>query len=104
MKLVHEVEHLTRSYASKGGKDNRAQQQARMLAFAAHAAGQGAHSMAQVGAAHVVRYWKAHRDLADATAYNHWRALCALWRLAGKPSEPPRPRAKQLEPGPTSTL
>jgi hypothetical protein len=34
MKLVIEVDKLTRGYASKGGKNNKQQQRARMIAFA----------------------------------------------------------------------
>lgn len=92
MKLVQEVQRLSDSYVRKGGKDNRRQQRARMLAFAEHAAAMGASSLGQVGAAHVVRYWKAHRDLSDPTLYSHWLAIRELWRLADKPGDPPRPR------------
>ena len=91
MKLLQEVENLTRGYVRKGGKDNRRQQRARMLAFAVFCAGEGVHSLAQAGAAHVIRYWRATRHLSNATRYNHWRALCVLWVLCGKSVEPPQP-------------
>lgn len=94
--LVTQVEQLTHAYVRKGGKDNRKQQRARMLAFAAHAAGSGASEMGQVGASHVIRYWKAHRGLSDATIYSHWLSLRELWRLSGKTEEPPKPRTKEL--------
>jgi hypothetical protein len=93
MKLTHEVEFLTRGYGRTGCKDNRRQQRARMLAFAEHCAAMGAHSLDQVGQNHVIRYWKAHRALAPATAYSHWLAIRELWRLANKSGEPPKPRA-----------
>lgn len=91
MKLIKEAEFLTRGYGRTGGKDNRRQQRARMLAFAEHCAATGAHSFGQVGKNHVIDYWKAHRALSPATAYSHWLAIRELWRLAGKPGVPPRP-------------
>lgn len=93
MKIVQEVEQLTRAYVRKGGKDNRRQQRSRMLAFAEHCAGLGQNSLGQIGRAHVVSYWKSTQKLSNATRYNHWRALVVLWQLAGKPEEPPKPRA-----------
>ena len=92
MKLIKEAEFLTRGYGRTGGKDNRRQQRARMLAFAEHCAAMGAHSLGQVGRNHVISYWKIHRALAPPTAYSHWLAIRELWRLAGKPGEPPEPR------------
>ena len=94
MKLQQQVQTLAHGYTRKGGKDNRRQQTARMLAFAAHAEAAGAHEIGQVGGRHVVSYWKALRasgGLADSTLYSHWLAIRELWRLAGKPGEPPRP-------------
>lgn len=98
MSLVTKVEVLTNEYVRKGGKDNRMQQRSRMLAFAAHASTLGARDMGQVGAMHVVRYWKAHRHLADSTLKQHWHALQVLWTLSGKPGDPPLPwKKKPLE-------
>ena len=94
MTLCRQVEQLAHAYTRKGGKDNRRQQAARMMAFAAHAEALGAHEMGQVGGKHVVSYWRALRasgGLADATLYSHWLAIRELWRLAGKLGEPPRP-------------
>ena len=100
MSLVQQVERLTDNYVRKGGKDNRKQQRSRMLAFAAYASELGAKEIGQVGATHVVRYWKAHRDLADSTLYSHWLALVELWRLSGKAGEPPLPWKKKPEKAP----
>ena len=94
MKLRRQVEQLAHAYKRKGGKDNRRQQAARMMAFAAHAEGLGALEIGQVGGKHVVSYWRALRStsgLADATLYSHWLAIRELWRLAGTSGEPPRP-------------
>lgn len=94
MKLQQQVQVLARGYVCKGGKDNRRQQAARMMAFAAYCQGLGAREMGQVGGKHVVSYWKALRTaggLADSTLYSHWLAIRELWGLAGKLGEPPRP-------------
>ena len=91
MTIIHEVEALTHGYVRKGGKRNRKQQRARMIGFAKFAAMQGANSLGQIGKRHVLEFWKANRDLSPRTLYGHWRAICILWDLAGKPGEPPRP-------------
>jgi hypothetical protein len=95
MKLQNQVKELARGYVRKGGKDNRRQQLARMLAFAAHAEAAGASEMGQVGGRHVVDYWRFLRTsggLADSTLYAHWLAIRELWVLANKVGEPPKPR------------
>lgn len=104
MSLVKDVELKTHEYARKGGKDNRRQQRARMIAFAAHAQALGAREMGQVGATHVIRYWKSNRDLSDTTLYNHWLAVCELWKLSGKSDQPPRPRKKLKQQKPSISL
>lgn len=95
MRLQQQVEALAHSYTRKGGKDNRRQQAARMVAFAAHAEGLGATDIGQLGSKQVVDYWRSLRaqGLSERTQYAHWLALRELWRLAGKPGEPPKPRA-----------
>lgn len=92
-RLVDQVQKLTRGYVRKGGKDNRRQQAARMIAFAAHCESLGARSIGQVGGRHAIAYWHALRALSDATRYNHYRALVILWQLAGKTGLPPEPHA-----------
>lgn len=105
MELLHQVEKLSRAYVRKGGKDNRRQQRARMMAFAKHAAGLGAREIGQVGARHVISYWKASEGLSDATRYSHWLAIRELWRSANKVEEPPRPRIKAALPeGPAQSF
>jgi hypothetical protein len=91
MKLINEVKKLTNAYVRKGGKDNRRQQRARMIAFAGFCATQGVNSIGQVGKNHVIQYWKSNRNLAESTAYSHWLAIRTLWELAGKAGEPPKP-------------
>lgn len=91
MKVVIEIERLSRGYVRKGGKDNRRQQRARMIAFAAFCAQMGANSIGQIGKSHVIAYWKSTSTLSEKTRYSHWRALVTLWGLAGKAGLPPEP-------------
>jgi hypothetical protein len=46
----------------------------------------------QIGKRHVIDFWKAHRHLADSTAYAYWLALRELWGWLSREGEPPRPR------------
>lgn len=94
MKILKEAEFLTRGYVRKGGKTNRRQQRARILAFAQFCGQQGLNSLGQIGRAQVIAYWRTNRHLSDATLYNHWRALVTLWGLAGKSGEPPKPHPR----------
>lgn len=91
MKLQKYVKELAHDYVRKGGKDNRRQQLSRMLAFAAYCESLGTFQMGQVGAKHVISYWKSNRALTGPTRYNHWLAIRELWRLSGKAGDPPRP-------------
>ena len=90
--IVQEIQRLTHSYVRRGGKTNRKQQRARMLAFGNFCYAEGAASLGQVGRGHVIRYWRSISGLSAATRYNHWCALCALWQLSGKPGQPPQPK------------
>ena len=92
-RLVEQVQTLARGYVRKGGKMNRKQQAARMVAFASHCEGLGAVEMGQVGANHVLSYYRATTSLSASTRYNHYRALVTLWQLAGKAGLPPEPAA-----------
>jgi len=91
MKIVTDVKKLADSYVSQGGKANRRKQRSRMLAFAKHCAKMGQSEIGQIGSRHVVDYWKANRELSDATLYHHFLAIRQLWALAGKNGEPPKP-------------
>lgn len=91
--LLKQIVLLSNGYARKGGKINRAQQRDRMIAFGEFCSTLGARSLEQVGARHVIRYWRARNmlELSDRTRGAHFYALRTLWKLAGKPGEPPRP-------------
>lgn len=81
-------------YDRKGGKRNRRQQLRRACAVAdwiqQHC--QVSH-VDQLGKGHIIRFWKAHRELEDSTAYGYWCALRHLWLALGKTGQPPRPIA-----------
>lgn len=98
MKNLHEeVYALSHAYVSKGGKRNRNQQRKRMLAFAKFAQSKGIKAPGQLGRKQVIQYWRVNSDLSDATLYSHWLAMCELWRLLGKPENPPKPWYKKDE-------
>lgn len=101
MTLRKKVEQATHAWASKGCKKYRARQRRMMQVFAAHAESCGARTAGQVGLVTVISFWKHQRGkkrLSWATQMDYWRAIRELWRLWGKPGEPPRPRdpAEQL--------
>lgn len=91
--LLLEIHRLTHGYARKGGKDNRAQQRRRMLAFGEFCSSQGVHSLGQIGGKHVIRYYRSEpiSELSDRTRESHYYALKQLWKLAGKQGFPPKP-------------
>jgi len=91
-RFVDQVQILVRGYVRKGGKANRRQQAARMIAFAHFCESIGVREKGQVGSRHVIRYWRQCRHLSVPTLYNHHRALCILWDLAGLPGVPLKPK------------
>lgn len=104
--LVSLVKSMTSGYVCKGGKDNRIQQRGRMLAFARYAEEKGAKHIDQVGASHVIGYWKhclTENDFSNKTLIDHWYAIRKLWDLAGKPGRPPKPNLRS-PPAPPSAV
>ncbi|GEM_PF-712513 len=91
-RFVDQVQILVRGYVRKGGKANRRQQAARMIAFAYFCEAVGVREKGQVGARHVIQYWRQCRHLSVPTLYNHYRALCIFWGLAGLSGVPPKPK------------
>ena len=97
MTLVEQIKQLTHPYRRKGGKGHRKQQIGRMLAFGTFAEKKGTRSMGQIGAVHVIGFWKTHRHLSNATLRSYWYALCVLWVFSGKNGQPPKPFYKPTE-------
>jgi integrase len=90
--LANQVRSLAHAYVRGGSKTNRRLQVGRMLKFVAFVEdAERLHNLHELGQRHVTNFWKGHRDLAPKTAHDYWLALCALWRLAGKPGKPPKP-------------
>lgn len=65
-----------------------------MVAFGVFCESLGVTHIGQVGARHVIRYWNSPvmQGYSDRTRMGHLYALEELWRCAGKPEKPPRPR------------
>jgi hypothetical protein len=92
--LADQVRRRAHVYVAHGGKTNR-----RLLVDRLVIVVDGMQSqfqltgLAQVGKRQVIDYWKAHRDMAPATAYAYWLALKVLWGWLGRAEDPPRPRS-----------
>jgi len=92
MSLTREIRALTHDFVRHGGKTNRRKQRERMLAFGAFASGMGARAMGEVGKKHVIAFYAAHRNQAERTKYAYFLAIRELWKLTGKPNQPPAPK------------
>jgi hypothetical protein len=69
--LAKSAEKYFRDYVRGGGKDNRKKQVARMIEFLDWAeSANEVRSLHGLGKNHVIGFWKSHRELSEATAYN----------------------------------
>jgi hypothetical protein len=50
-----------------------------------------------MGGRHVVKFWKARRNLTPQTRYYYWLALCKLWEFTGRAGKPPMPKESSGE-------
>ena len=95
--LADQVRRLAHGYVRHGAKANRRQQLGRALAVVEWvAARERLTGLDQIGKRHVIDFWKAHRHLADSTAYAYW---LELWGWLGREGEPPStvdPRVKTV--------
>lgn len=90
--LVNQLQKLAHNYVRRGGKANRRQQLGRMIKFLQFIeVTERPNNLHEVGARHVVSFWKANRTMAAKTAHGYWLALCEMWRLAQKKGTPPKP-------------
>ena len=93
--LADQVRRRAHVYVAHGGKTNRRQQVDRLVIVVDWMQAQfQLTGLAQVGKRQVIDYWKAHRDMAPATAYAYWLALKVLWSWLGRAEDPPIPFAK----------
>jgi hypothetical protein len=91
--LADQVRRRAHVYVAHGGKTNRRQQVDRLVIVVDWMQAQfGLTGLAQIGKRQAIAYWKAHRDIAPATAYAYWLALKVLWEWLGRAEYPPRPR------------
>lgn len=89
---ARELESYTHDYVRRGGKQNRRKQVSLIVNFLEFTdAQEGLTSLHRLGKRHVINFWKAHRDMAEKSAYDHWLGLCQLWSWLGKSEKPPRP-------------
>jgi hypothetical protein len=78
--LAGQVRRLGHGYVRHGAKANRRRPLGRAVAAVEWAAArERITGLDQIGKRHVVDFWKAHRHLADSTAYAYWLALRELW-------------------------
>jgi len=97
MNFLKEVEYLSHQYARSGGKKNRKMQRTRMIEFAKFVQKMGCKHAGGMGKRHVILYYKSIANFKESTQYNHWRALCALWKLLGRADEPHRPEVRESD-------
>ncbi|MDP3362372.1 MAG: helix-turn-helix transcriptional regulator [Methylobacter sp.] len=89
---ARELESYTHDYVRRGGKQNRRKQVSLIVNFLEFIdAHEGLTSLHRLGKRHVIIFWKAHREMPEKSAYDHWLGLCQLWGWLGKSEKPPRP-------------
>jgi hypothetical protein len=92
---AEELKSYTHDYVRRGGKQNRRKQVSLIVDFLEYTAAQErVTSLHRIGARQVIRFWKAHRELSENTAYDYWLGLCKLWEWTGKPGKPPKPHQR----------
>ncbi len=94
---ARELESYTHDYVRRGGKQNRRKQVSLIVTFLEFTDTQeGLTSLHRLGKRHVINFWKAHRDMPEKSAYDHWLGMCQLWLWLGKPEKPPRPHKMDI--------
>ena len=92
--LADQVRRRAHVYVAHGGKSNRRQQVDRLVILVNWMqANFRVTGLEQIGKRQVIGFWKAHRDMAPATAYAYWLAIKVLWQWLGRAEDPPSPRA-----------
>lgn len=84
--IPRDIRHALHQHARKGGKTARRRQVKRAEEFVDWC---GCNPY-QTGRGHVRRYFRA-KGFAPSTARDHWYAIRLLWRVMGRPGEPPKP-------------
>jgi len=95
--LADQVRRRAHVYVAHGGKSNRRQQVDRLVILVNWMqANFRVTGLEQIGKRQVIGFWKAHRDMAPATAYAYWLAMKVLWQRLGRAEDPPSPRATDV--------
>ncbi|MEC4749873.1 helix-turn-helix domain-containing protein [Methylomicrobium sp. Wu6] len=93
-----ELESYTHDYVRRGGKKNRLKQVSLIVNFLEFTdAQEGLTSLHRLGKRHIINFWKAHREMPEKSAYDHWLGFCQLWSWLGKSEKPPRPHKMIIE-------
>jgi len=95
--LADQVRRLAHGYVRHGSKANRRQQVGRLVVMVEWITTRDRLTgLDQIGKRHVIDFWKAHRHLADRTAYAYWLALRELWVWLDRQGKPPKPRLQNM--------
>lgn len=90
--MLKEIQILSDEYLRHGGKKWRRQQVKRLKKICSDiAVTENIGHPAQIGKAHVHRYYRRIENLTERTRYHHYLALCELWKMLGRHSYPPKP-------------
>ncbi len=96
--LAEQIRRRAHVYVAHGGKTNRRQQVDRLVIMVSWMQAEfRLTGIEQIGKRQVIAFWKAHRDMAPATAYAYWLAVKVLWGWMGRMEEPPMPRSTARE-------
>ena len=90
MSLYSEASRKLRNFTTKGSPNDRKRKKANIFKFIEFAQKRGVHHLNELGARHVVSYWKHLRhteSLADKTLGDHRRAIMALWEKLDRPED-----------------
>ena len=98
MTLDQEWEFRFRLYARKGGKRSRRQTVDRIRRFLTESQARPE----QIGKRHVYEFFERHADFSVTTQRDYYYAIRLLWRLLGRDSRPPKPKALERATRPLS--
>lgn len=84
--IPRDIQYALHQHARKGGKTARRRQVKRVEEFVSWCGC----DPRQTGRGHVQRYFAA-RGFAPTTERDHWYAIRLLWRVMGRPVDPPKP-------------
>jgi len=88
--IDRQLDHRLKLYAAKGGKTSRRNTVRRIRNFVEFCQ----RPAAQIGRRQVYEFFEAHEhEISPTTQRDYYYAIALLWRLLGRNSKPPMPRA-----------